>query len=167
MDDLPADALKTDLLSAIALIALSGVALVWLIPTQISTQAGEYDLSPSFFPSVGVWIVLTLSVLLLMVRALEFWQTLRQRKGNQILGPKAVNVSVRAIAIEFFAWTVAGSVFVCLLPMAGFLPLGILVVIVGTRVCGRRDWLPGIALGGLFCWLVQAGAWSLFTVALP
>jgi len=163
--DKPARSIRIDALSAIALIALSGVALAWLIPTQISTDAGEYDLSPSFFPSVGVWIVLALAVLLLVVRS---WELLRESRHREVARPDESNsVSIVSIAREIFAWSIAGSVVFYLLPIAGFLPTAILIVLLGTRVCGRRDWLPGITLGVVFCWLVQTGAWSFFTVALP
>lgn len=166
----PASSLRIDALSAIALIALSGVALAWLIPTQISTEVGQYDLSPSFFPSMGVWIVLTLAVLLLAVRTVELLHRSLQHKFVRAPESQAVEtkaVSLRSIATEFFAWTIAGSAVFYLLPIAGFLPTAILIVMLGARVCGRRDWIPGIALGVVFCWLVQAGAWSFFTVALP
>jgi len=163
--DKPANSLRIDALSAVALIALSGVALGWLIPTQISTDAGEYDLSPSFFPSVGVWIVLILAVLLLTIRC---WELLQKSHHRDIVeADESKSVSMASIASEFFAWSIAGSAVFYLLPIAGFLPTAILIVLLGTRVCGRRDWLPGIALGVVFCWLVQASAWSFFTVALP
>lgn len=168
--DKPASLLRIDAISATVLIVLSAVVLAWLIPAQISTDAGEYDLSPSFFPSVGAWIVLTLAVLLLLVRVMEIVSRVRKREVADSPAPNQAAskpLTVGPIATEFLAWTVAGVAVFYLLPFAGFLPTAVLIVMLGTRICGRRDWLPGIALGVAFCWLVQAGAWSLFTVALP
>lgn len=147
------------------LIALCALALGWLIPTQISTDAGEYDLSPSFFPTVSVSIVLGLAFLLLVVRG---WQLkLIRHKTDQANINRLEEPRARSIIAEFVGWTLAVVTVFWLLPIAGFLPTAVGVVIVGARVCRRQDWIPSILLGVAFCWSVQAATWSVFTVALP
>lgn len=148
-----------DLFSAGVLIGLCLLVLLWLIPTQIATVVGEYDLSPAFFPRLGVLVVLALSVLLFVVRMAAIWSASADARGKPS--------GILPILIEVTGWAGAGTVAVLVLPYLGFFVTAVLIVVIGTRVCGRRDWLPGIALALVFTWVVQTAAWQMFTVQLP
>ena len=109
--------------------------------------------------------MLGLALLLLAVRG---WQlTSIWRRPDQAGKSKRDAPRAKSIAAEFVAWTLASVGTFLLLPIAGFLPTAVLIVVVGGRVCRRQDWIPSIVLGVVFCWSVQAATWSVFTVALP
>lgn len=139
------------------LIGLCLVALLWLIPSQIETATGEYDLSPAFFPRLGVMAVLVLAVCLLLAR-------LRQPRVStptELDGPRP------HVIAETAAWSAASLVVMMALQWAGFFPTSVAVIIIGAWLCGRRDWLRIVSLALLFPWLVQTATWQIFTVSMP
>ncbi|UCE30570.1 MAG: tripartite tricarboxylate transporter TctB family protein [Burkholderiales bacterium] len=145
---------RTDLASGLTLVAVALAVLLWLIPTQIHTGAGEYDLSPAFFPRLAAWTLLGLSVLLVLVRWLRPGPVQGTGAGFGAVG-------------EFVAWSLLAALTMLGLNTIGFVPTAVALALAGAGLCGRRDWLRIGALTVAFVLLVDAAAWQIFTVDLP
>lgn len=137
----------------VALLALA--ALFWLIPLQVQTAVGEYDLSPAFFPKLAAWIVLVLALGLVLVRlALARRATASNGEGVRI-------------AIEALVWTAVSLLTMISLVKIGYLATSMVLIASGAWMSGRRDWLRVGLVAILFPLAVDFAAWRIFTVHLP
>ena len=143
-----------DIVSGLVLAALSTIALVWLIPMQVSGVSDGTDVSPAFFPKLTAWVILVLSLVVVAHRFLRGDPRSGWIVGREILAETG--------AVLIFALAVG-----MLVPFIGYLPTTILVILVGGFVAGYRRWWALILLAVLFPIVVRFGAWTIFTVELP
>jgi hypothetical protein len=144
-----------DLATGLLVVGLALGALFWLIPQQVETAVGEYDLSPAFFPMLAAWIVLLLALGLVGVRLA------RARSA-----PPSNGEGTR-IAVETIVWTVVAVLTMIGLLKIGYLATSMVLVAAGAWMAGRRDWLRVGLVAILFPLAVNYAAWQIFTVRLP
>lgn len=144
-----------DIATGVLIAALALVALFWLIPRQIDTRVGEYDLSPAFFPRVAAWAVLALAVALVVLRLAQ------PRRG-----PSAQGGGPRIVA-EAAVWTLVAALTMISLFKIGYLITSIGLIAGGAWMAGRRDWLRIGLVAVLLPVLMKFAAWQIFTVQLP
>lgn len=143
-----------DIVSGLVLATLSVIALVWLIPANVSGVSDGTDVSPAFFPRLTAWVILVLSLIMVAHRFL------RSDPGDGWVAGRRILAETGAVLI--FALTVG-----TLVPVFGYLPTSILVILVGGFIAGYRRWWALILLAVLFPIIVRFGAWTIFTVELP
>ena len=143
-----------DIVSGVTLAILSMIALVWLIPANVGGVSDGSDVSPAFFPSLSALVILVLSLAMVAHRFLRGSPRHGWATGRQILAETG--------AVLIFALAVG-----TLVPVAGYMPTTILVILVGGFIAGYRRWWALILLAVLFPIVVRLGAWTIFTVELP
>ena len=134
-------AVRTEIAAAFALTAAALFALFWLIPNNTEPARSELDISPAFFPMLTAGLVLFLSLVML------------------VSGP--------AILSEVVVWCGASVAIWFALPVIGFIPTSIAVVILVGLATGYQKWWVLGAMAILFSITVDFGAWQVFTVDLP
>jgi hypothetical protein len=72
-----------------------------------------------------------------------------------------------AILVEIVIWWGAGLAIWFVLPVIGFIPTSVIVVVLGGLATGYRRWWVLITLAVVFSLFVDFGAWQIFTVDLP
>lgn len=147
-------AVRTEIAAALVLTAAALVALVWLIPNNTEPARSELDISPAFFPMLAAGLVLVLSLAMIAVRLTRAVKASVTMSGPSILGELAV-------------WCCAGVGIWFALPVIGFIPTSIVVVVLGGLATGYRKWWVLAVLAVLFAVIVDFGAWQVFTVDLP
>ena len=134
-------AVRTEIAAAFALTAAALFALFWLIPNNTEPARSELDISPAFFPMLTAGLVLFLSLVMLVARP--------------------------AILSEVVVWCGASVAIWFALPVIGFIPTSIAVVILVGLATGYQKWWVLGAMAILFSITVDFGAWQVFTVDLP
>jgi len=147
-------AVRSEIAVALVLMAAAIFALFWLIPNNTEPARSELDISPSFFPTLAMGIVLVLSLAMIVVRL-----TRSIVSGVNLPGP--------AILGEIAVWSGAGVTIWFVLPVLGFIPTSVGVVVLGGLATGYRKWWILTTLAVLFSVIVDIGAWQIFTVNLP
>lgn len=134
--------------------ALSSMALLWLIPAQISTEATGTDVSPAFIPQLAAGVMLVLSVCMVAHRIL------RERPAGGWARGRPLMLETATLAAGAAAISIA-------IPLVGFLPVAVAVILAGGLFARYRPlWALGL-LAVLFPLLVDFGAWTIFVVDLP
>ena len=147
-------AVQTEIAAAAFLAVAAVVALVWLIPNNTQPAASDLDISPAFFPMLAAVVVLFLSLAMIAVRLSRQVQS-------------SIGVSGRMIMIEVVIWGGVAAAIWFALPMIGFVPVSVFVILLGGVAVGyRRWWVLGL-LAVVFSVTVDVGAWQIFTVDLP
>ena len=133
---------------------LATAALVWLIPSQVSTQAGGTDVSPAFMPRLAAGTVLVLSLGLVGHRLARGRLSGGARDGGRLLAETAA-LGAGGVAV------MAG------LATVGFLPTAMGLILAAGLAARQRPrwWLLVLAVA--FPVIVDLGAWHLFVVDLP
>lgn len=144
-----------DIASGLFLVALALATLYWLIPTQIDTTVGEYDLSPAFFPRLAARVVLVLAVGLVVLGIVRH----RSNGPDSGDGPR--------IIAEALVWIVVSVVIMLGLAKVGFVATSMVLIGAAAWFAGRRDWLRVGLVAILFPLLANFAAWRVFTVQLP
>lgn len=147
-------AVRTEIAAAFVLMAAALFALIWLIPNNTEPARSELDISPAFFPMLAAGLVLVLSAAMIVVR---MTRTL----------PSTIDLPGPAILAEIAIWCGAGLAIWFVLPVIGFIPTSVIVVVLGGLATGYRRWWVLILLAILFSLFVDFGAWQIFTVDLP
>ena len=147
-------AVRTEIAAAFVLTAATLFALFWLIPNNTEPARSELDISPAFFPMLAAGLVLLLSLAMIVVRLTRAVVATAELSGPAILS-------------EVVVWCGASVAIWFALPVIGFIPTSIAVVIlVGLATEYRKWWVLG-AMAILFSIIVDFGAWQVFTVDLP
>ena len=145
-----------DAVAGVALAALASAALVWFIPAYTDASAGEYDVSPAFFPKLAVTIILVLSV------GLALMGFARMR------GPSSATGSTGASALlEFAAWNAVAAPAMLGIAQVGFVATAAVLIAAGMLLAGRRTWLLIAITAVAFPLLLDRAAWWIFTVNMP
>ncbi|MGB7244736.1 MAG: tripartite tricarboxylate transporter TctB family protein [Sulfitobacter sp.] len=148
------EAVRTEIAAAALLVGAALFALLWLIPNHTQAPTTANDVSPAFFPRLAALVVLFLALTMIAVRLTR----------NVVA---SVNLPGPAILREMLIWAVAGVVIFILLPVIGFVPTSTLTIAVAAAAAGYRRWLVIAVLAIAFSFLVDFGAWQIFTVDLP
>lgn len=143
-----------DILVGLILIAISLLALFWLIPVHTEGVSSQNDLPPAFFPSAAATVVLVLATALIGHRLIRRPDVPRTLPGSQIL-------------LEIGIWSTIALFAVLALPVIGFLPVSALLILAGGWAAHYRRWRVLVPLAILFPAVVDFSAWQIFTVALP
>jgi hypothetical protein len=147
-------AVRTEIAAAFALTAAALFALFWLIPNNIEPARSELDISPAFFPVLTAGLVLFLSLVMLVARLTRAVVATAELSGPAILS-------------EVVVWCGASVAIWFALPVIGFIPTSIAVVILVGLATGYQKWWVLGAMAILFSITVDFGAWQVFTVDLP
>ena len=147
-------AVRAEIAAAFVLMAGALFALLWLIPNNTEPARSELDISPAFFPMLAAGLVLGLSAAMIVVRLTRAVQS-----TVELTGP--------AILVEIVIWCGAGLAIWFVLPVIGFIPTSVIVVVLGGLATGYRRWWVLITLAVVFSLFVDFGAWQIFTVDLP
>lgn len=134
--------------------ALAALALVWLIPAQVSTRVAGTDVSPTFMPQLAAGTVLVLSLVLVGHRVARARLSGGAREGGRLM-------------VEMAALGAGGVAVMVGLATVGFLPTAMGLIVVGGLVARHRPrwWL--LVLAVVFPVVVDLGAWHIFFVDLP
>lgn len=144
-----------------ALLAVLAIgALVWFIPAHTDAAAGEYDVSPAFFPNLAATVLLALSVAL----ALAGIARMRFAAQQPLRGIQSVGVSA---LLELVAWSIIAALAVFGLATIGFVATTAVLIAGGMLLAGRRTWWLIAAVAVTFPLLLDAAAWWIFTVDMP
>jgi hypothetical protein len=147
-------AVRTEIAVAFVLMAAALFALLYLIPNNTEPARSELDISPAFFPMLAAGLVLGLSAAMIVVRLTRAVQSTVELPGPAIL-------------VEIVIWCGAGLAIWFVLPVIGFIPTSVIVVVLGGLATGYRRWWVLITLAVVFSLFVDFGAWQIFTVDLP
>jgi len=71
-EDLGQRADLIDIAAGIAMAAMSLIALIWVIPNYVEVGTSDFDIGPAFFPNFTATLVLGLSALLIVTRAIRY-----------------------------------------------------------------------------------------------
>ena len=143
-----------DIVAGLVLAGASLLALFWLIPQYTQSAAGEFDVSPGFFPRVAAIVTLVLSLTLAGYRLLRLAQ-LQRRPGG------------RAVLAEIAIWSVACVVITTGLSLIGYLLVAPLLIGISMVASGERRWWLILLIAAATTAVTYFGADLIFDVALP
>ncbi len=132
----------------------AGICLLWLIPEHTQPGTSDDDIAPGSFPTLAALIVLVLALAMMAHRLVR-----RPALAAELPGLH--------IAAEIGIWAAIASAVVVALPLAGFLPTAMALILTGGLAARYRTWWAVGLLAFVFPFVVDAGAWHLFTVDLP
>lgn len=144
----------TDLTAATILSVAALVAMLWLVPNHTEPPYSENDIAPAMFPMVSAAIILILSV------GLGLTSVLRRVGASG-------DLPAQVVLLELGVWCAIGLVIHFALPQLGFVPLAIAIVFLGGLFVRYRTWWLSALLAIGFAFVVDFGAWQIFTVDLP
>lgn len=143
-----------DIAAGLVLAAVSLFALFWLIPQHTGSAAGEFDVSPGFFPRIAAIVTLILSLMLVGHRLLRFARLQRRPGGGAVL-------------VEIAVWTVACVAITAGLSFIGYLFVAPVVIGVAMLAAGERRWWLILLIAAATTAITYVGADLIFDVALP
>ena len=138
----------------IIMAGLASVAVFWLVPAEVSTEATGTDVSPAFIPRLAAIVILVLSLGMVAHRV-----AFEHPAGGWQRG--------RAIAIETFALCAGAALVSVAIPLVGFLPVAMVVIFAGGLLARYRLYWALALLAVTFPLVVDYGAWAIFFVDLP
>ena len=147
-------AVRTEIAAAAVLVAAGLFALLWLVPNHTQPAMSENDISPAFFPALSAMTVIALALGMIVVRLTRAVAT-------------AVSLSGPGIMLELAVWTAAALAMFLALPVIGFVPTTVIVIVLGAWAIGFRRWLFITLFAIGFAVIVDLGVWQIFTVDLP
>ena len=153
-EDLGQRADLIDIAAGIAMAAMSLIALIWVIPNYVEVGTSDFDIGPAFFPNFTATLVLGLSALLIVTRAIRY------TSGNPGLPGKV-------IVFEIALWAVISVSIIPSFAKLGFLLTATLIIGAGVIMCGYRVWWVIALLAVVFPLIIDQAAWFIFTVDLP
>lgn len=155
--DRPEQPARTDLAAGLVLVALSLIALLWLIPQHTEAVASGFDIAPGFFPNLAAGVVLLLA---LGHTAQQLWR--RKAVADDAPGPRGSR-----ILAELAIWALVAAATLAGLTRIGFVPTAGLLIALGMVAAGARRWLLIAAVTIAVPLLIDWVAWTVFTVDLP
>ena len=139
----------------LALVALSLIGLIWLVPANVNTGAADFDVGPAFFPRMALYVLLVLSLIMALFAAI----------GRQAAAVSGATV-LRGTA-ETVVWFGVSVAILLAMPRLGFLHVAILLLVVAFLVARERRWwrigLLSVAVPVLSALFAQ----GVFQVAMP
>ncbi len=132
----------------------AGSCLFWLIPEHTQPATNANDVAPGFFPTLAAVIVLILALALMAHRLVRRPVQVAELPGLLIIA-------------EIGMWAVLAMAVVIALPTIGFLPTAMALILIGGLAARHRPWWMVGLLALVFPFVVDIGAWHLFTVDLP
>jgi len=155
--DRPEQTVRTDLAAGLVLVALSLIALLWLIPQHTEAVASGFDIAPGFFPNLAAGVVLLLA---LGHTAQHLWR--RKAVADHAPDPQGSR-----ILAELAIWALVAAATLAGLTRIGFVPTAALLIALGMVAAGARRWLLITAVTVAVPLLIDWAAWTVFTVDLP
>lgn len=147
-------AVRTEITAAAVLVAVGLIALFWLVPNHTQPAMSENDISPAFFPALSAAVVISLALGMIAVRLTRRIVTTVALSGPGILAEQVI-------------WAVAAFAIFLAMPVIGFVPTTILVIVLGAWAIGYRSWMFIALFAVGFATVVDFGVWQIFTVDLP
>ncbi|MDL2307298.1 tripartite tricarboxylate transporter TctB family protein [Desulfovibrio sp. OttesenSCG-928-C06] len=151
--------LNTESIASAAIMLLSVLLLVWVIPAHTPPYQG-YGVSPALIPNVSAAIMLALSFLGLLRSALG-------KRAGKASGEKIDPVSLLSRFIHISKFMLPSFLLFPAIGEFGFFPAGIVFMLLIQFICGQRNWLKN----ALVSVLVVAGLYAAmrygFSIAMP
>ena len=154
-DEIESD--RTDLIDIVAglvMAVISTIVLVWLIPVYVETGTSENDVGPAFFPKLGAYLVLSLSVFLTLTKVFRF-----KKRDSGLSGISTL--------IETIIWMVVATLIILGISKIGFLITSTLLIGSGAIIAGYRTWWLIILLAIFVPIIIDQMTWLIFIVDLP
>jgi hypothetical protein len=148
---------RSDIVSGILLV-LFGLVMIFIIVPQQIKSSGDYGLDPKFFPTVLLWLLVTMAVLLIATRLrtqtepadeepiLDAWNWL-------FIGGFSVFLILIFVAIKTVGFVLAGSATIALLMFT-----------IGFR---HLRWIELVGVSVLAPLAVYFALYHIFSVQLP
>ena len=147
-----------EIAAGLVLAAIAAMLLIWIIPANVHSGSSEYDIAPSFFPTLSAWFLMGLSLALVALKASRL-TSMRQFLANSGTGIEVV--------FRIVCWSLVGGLAYLGMTYVNFILTGIVLIIAGAFACHYRQ------MGKLLCVaiglpiIIQNVAWLVFEVRLP
>jgi len=151
-------------------VAIAAFGVFWLIPTQTVTSAtGENDLSPSLVPTISLGLCLVLG-LVLMVQAWRDGRRTGEGHAPEMEESGEVDDAPRSFGsfvFDLLVWTVSSAAAVLLIPHAGFIATGVVLLAGWLVFAGARSVPVIVGVSLVLPVTLDRLCWYALTVQLP
>lgn len=146
------------------------VFLLWVIPAYAPPYPG-YGVSARLVPNVAVGIILLLSVLVL-VRNLAVYLRAKSTESQEIQAVKEEKSEEQIQAdkvrlLHLFRFLIPSALLMPAIQWLGFIPAGILFMLVIQYICGQRKPLPLVLVSVITVGVLYSLMTYLLSVPMP